>query len=769
MPKNILGKLFKQSINVKGMDSTPFRNFFRHFNDRIKEVLEGNKSLVLIFIDIKDFHSIEILHGSRVAGKVLKRMTEILNNKAPEMIPNREQILLVDKLLGDEFIVVYSFEGELSYEDLQNISLSWRMAFKESLNKSIYGETGSIVDIHVGCTAIYPEGNETIESKIYSALREAQQNARGKMDPKNARLLDEFKKIIENNQFTIHYQPIVSLSTGIVLGWEALTRGPRDTHFRSPQVIFNYAAEVDLLYPVERSCRHLALKNFGTAGQEQKIFININPLTINDSNFVKGETINFIKQAGLSHRNIVFEITEQADLRNLPHFKRTLEHYRNQGYLVAIDDAGAGFSSLQAIAQIRPDFIKMDMSLVRNVEIDPVKRALLETFVTFAEKIGSFIIAEGIETENELRALINMGVHYGQGYYLGRPVYPKVMPRPELCLDIARMASKNKQLAWRHSIPVGDIVENCLTVKPNTPVLRVKKLLESNPSISGVAVLDGSKPGGLVMKQSLYGQLSTQYGVALYSNRPAKIIMDSTPLIVDWATPVETVSQVAMSREKGQIYDHIIVTRNGDYAGVVTVQNLISSLTRIQLEFAKGANPLTGLPGNNAIEAEINNRLNGSKTFMLVYVDLDNFKSYNDKYGFENGDRLLLLTSKIVGSVLRKCGNPDDFVGHLGGDDFVFITSSRCVDTVCNKIIKYFDRLVPSRYTQEDRRKKGLMGKDRDGNDKWYPFVSISIAVVECSPGIDDINSVSRNSAELKAYAKSIPGSVYTRDRRKKR
>lgn len=767
MSRNLFDKFFKHPIAVNnGMDSTPFKNYLRQFNDRIKDFLDMNKSLILVFIDIKEFHKVEELHGPRVAGRVLKRMNELLNNKASEMIPNDEEILVVDKLLGDEFIVLYSSNGLLSYEELQNISVSWRIAFRESLNKSIYGETGSTVDIHVGSSAMYPQGEETIESKLYIALREAQKNARGRMDPKNARLLDEFKKIIDNDEFSIHYQPIVSLATGLVLGWEALTRGPGNSHFMSPNVIFNYAAEVDLLYPVERLCRHKAIKNLGRIKQEQKIFININPLTICDSNFVKGETLNFIKQAGLNQRNIVFEITEQADLRNLPHFKRTLEHYRSQGYMVAIDDAGAGFSSLQAIAQVRPDFIKMDISLVRGIESDPVKKALLETFVTFAEKIGSFIIAEGIETENELKTLINMGVHYGQGYYLGRPVFPRDMPKAELCANIARQSSRSKQLAWRHSMPVGDILEECLSAPPEMTTIKIKKLLEENTNFGGVVIVEDSRPIGLLMKQSLYGQLSSQYGVALYSNRPLRIIMDNMPLVVDASTPVETVSQVAMSREKPKIYDHVIITRNGTYAGVVSVQNLINSLTRIQLEFAKGANPLTGLPGNNAIEVEINNRISTKKGFVLMYIDLDNFKSFNDKYGFDYGDRLLLLTSKILNGTTRKYGNAEDFIGHLGGDDFMIITSPDKVDKICNLIIRYFDRLVPGYYSEEDCGNKGYMGKNRDGQDRWFPFVTISMAVVECSSSSTNIHAISKKAAEIKKYAKSIPGSVYVRDRR---
>jgi EAL domain-containing protein (putative c-di-GMP-specific phosphodiesterase class I)/GGDEF domain-containing protein/CBS domain-containing protein len=762
----IMDKFAKASHTLHGQEVSPFRSYLRQFTGKAEELLSGGRALVLVYIDIKDFRLIDQKVGSGAADRLLRHTADLLESKAPDLIPQGEEILAVDRLLGDEFVVFYTYTGSPSREELNNISISWHVAFKEYLNRAIYGEAGMAIDIHIGCAAILPGETGTIDVKLYSAVREAQKNARGRRDPKNARMLDEFNLLLEEKKFEIQYQPIVSLYTGTVLGWEALTRGPRDSHFRSPQVIFNFAAEVNLLYPLERLCRNLAVRNFGEIERDQKIFLNINPLTISDPNFVKGETINLINESGLNQRNIVFEITEQADLRAMPNFKRTLEHYRSQGYMVAIDDTGAGFSSLQAIAQVRPDYIKIDMSLVRGVDTDPVKKALIETLVAFAEKIGSFIIAEGIETEDELHALIKMGAHFGQGYYLGRPAFPKKVPGAELSMAIARLSSRRKQLAWRHSMPVSDIVEECLAVTPETPVWTVRERLEKS-GFNGVVVVKGGRPVGLVMKQYLYGHLSTQYGVALYSKRPVTSIMDSLPMIIESGTPVETASQAAMSREKAKIYDNIIVTRNGQYAGMITVQNLINSLTRIQLEFARGANPLTGLPGNNAIEEEINTRLLGEKPFVLVYVDLDNFKSYNDKYGFDSGDHLLLFTSKILSGVCRKFGGPEDFVGHLGGDDFVIITSQDLVDKLCTKTIKYFDRLVPGYYPVPDRARKGISGVGRDGRERWFPFISISMALVEVNAfPAHTLNSISQEATSLKKYAKSLDGSVFVRDRR---
>ncbi|MFZ3172353.1 MAG: EAL domain-containing protein [Carboxydocellales bacterium] len=240
----------------------------------------------------------------------------------------------------------------------------------------------------------------------------------------NRKLLHHFRQIISEDRLRIEFQPIVSLDNAGILGWEALTRGPVDSYFASPLALFSFAEEAGMLYPLERTCRHMALRDMPNLECQQKLFINIDPQTINDPHFIKGETKAILESLGLTPANIVFELTERRSIQDFPTFRKSLKHYRDQGYLIAIDDAGAGYSSLQSIVELHPDYIKMDMSLVRNVDTENVKRALLETFVTFARKVNCEIIAEGIETPQELETLINLGINNGQGYYLARPAHP---------------------------------------------------------------------------------------------------------------------------------------------------------------------------------------------------------------------------------------------------------------------------------------------------------------------------------------------------------
>ncbi len=182
----------------------------------------------------------------------------------------------------------------------------------------------------------------------------------------------------------------------------------------------------------------------------------------------------------------------------------------------------------------------------------------------------------------------------------------------------------------------------------------------------------------------------------------------------------------------------------------------------------KSFNPLTELPGNLLIEEEIRQRVNDiKKKFAVLYIDLDNFKAYNDVYGFLKGDEVIKFVAHILKKNIKELGNPDDFIGHIGGDDFIAITTPSKVDIICKSIINQFDSTISLFYSTEDRRRGFIVTRDRSNQEIKYPFMTISIAIV--SNEKRHINShwqVAEIAAEMKKYAKSLQGSVYVKDRR---
>ncbi|MCX5709669.1 MAG: response regulator [Candidatus Omnitrophica bacterium] len=180
------------------------------------------------------------------------------------------------------------------------------------------------------------------------------------------------------------------------------------------------------------------------------------------------------------------------------------------------------------------------------------------------------------------------------------------------------------------------------------------------------------------------------------------------------------------------------------------------------------ANPLTRLPGNVSIINELQRRLENKEKFAVCYLDLDKFKAYNDKYGFEHGDEVIRETARILIRATHQLGNPDDFIGHIGGDDYCIVTTPTKVDALCLKIIKDFEAAVPEFYNEKDRKAGYIIGKDRKGVEQKIPLLSISIGVVTTDTRkIDHVAQISEIGAELKEAAKHLERSNYVIDKRK--
>lgn len=180
------------------------------------------------------------------------------------------------------------------------------------------------------------------------------------------------------------------------------------------------------------------------------------------------------------------------------------------------------------------------------------------------------------------------------------------------------------------------------------------------------------------------------------------------------------------------------------------------------------ANPLTRLPGNISILNELNLRLSSQLPFAVCYVDLDKFKAYNDTYGFEHGDNVIKETARILLRTVKEFGNPDDFVGHIGGDDFVVVTTIPTMDILCPKIIEDFDKTTKDFYSENDWKNGYIIAHDRQGVERKFPLLSISIGVVTNEfRKIDHVAQIGEIGAELKAYAKSLKKSNYVVDKRK--
>ena len=444
-------------------------------------------------------------------------------------------------------------------------------------------------------------------------------------------LQDELLRIIRDKKVQPVFQPIVSLADGEIMGYEALARGPKESPLHMPSQLFAVAARHRMLLALEHVCREVSIQQAKMLAPGQQLFLNITPEVINDPEFRNGRTKQVVLHHGLIPEQVTFEITERTAISDFGNFTRALHHYRRQGYCIAVDDAGAGYSSLQAIAELYPDFIKLDMSIVRDIHNNPFKIAILEALVNLAAAMNSKIIAEGVETVDELLTVMKLGVGYAQGYLFARPASPPNPIAPEALEAIRRFRKKEagrkaRDVGTSLGRVIGDIIEHVPTVSPETSTEQVEARFAAS-SVRGVVVLQGAKPVGLLMKNRLYFHLGSYYGVSLYHKRPVELVMDASPMVVNADLPLEAVSKIAMSRDESTLYDLIIVVQDGQYVGVVSIMSLLNNITQLQVICAHNSNPLTGLPGNLVIEEHLRRLLAKDTAFAVLYIDLNNFKA----------------------------------------------------------------------------------------------------------------------------------------------
>lgn len=234
----------------------------------------------------------------------------------------------------------------------------------------------------------------------------------------------------ENRVFT-DFQPIVECRrTDQVFAYECLLRGRQaDGKVVSPKLMFDAARSSSLLFYLDRTARQTAIHSVSQHGLRSRVFINFNPSSIYDPAYCLLTTFKAIKAAGIAPQNIVFEVVESDEIKDPDQLVKILAVYRENGFGVALDDLGSGYSSLNMLTRLKPDFIKLDIHLVRDVDRDPYKAVIARRLLEMAQDLGIKTVAEGIETESEWQWVKQHGVDYVQGYLFAKPGSPPPTPR----------------------------------------------------------------------------------------------------------------------------------------------------------------------------------------------------------------------------------------------------------------------------------------------------------------------------------------------------
>ncbi len=635
-----------------------------------------------------------------------------------------------------------------------------RLSIRDNLHLSYFDELKEFVHVSAGVGFMPDVRQRSLENMFFSALWEAESALNNPMEYAGLPVFEEYERILEEEDISTLYQPVVSFESGNVIGWEAFSVGPKGSFFHTIASLLRFAEETGTLADLESLCRKKAFEGAGKLKTGQKLFINMHPAAFMER-FTPGETLVLLEKAGIRPSDVVLEISEPLTSKEPARLLSHLEKFSSRGFNLCLDELGNQLSNLGFMTRLKADYMKVDISLIGGIDSNPYNRQTVETLVAMANRMDSRLIAVGVETETEYHFLSSMAIYAGQGHYLAAP--SSVLSEEVFVPQVKASTEAIPELA-KSAMPIRDLVRPTIQVTEDTTVQQVKELLADKPPVSNVVIVKDRKPLGLIMKYTLDYHLSSQFGISLYLQRPASRIMDGNVLTVEAGQPVEEVAQLAMQRENEKIYDDLLVTDKGALLGVVSVQRLLDSLAKFQVEMAKGANPLSGLPGNVAIETEIERRSKGRMPTSLVYIDLDNFKVYNDVYGFDNGDKVILLTARALNEANKRKGGLGDMVGHVGGDDFVLIVDPQRAQALAEETISLFAKEAPALYNEEDRTRGYIVGAGRDGKKGKFSLVSLSIAIIDCV--FDDgftMGNLSLTAAVTKKKAKAIDGNSIAR------
>ena len=571
---------------------------------------------------------------------------------------------------------------------------------------------------------------------------------------------EEFYKLIKNANVKSVFQPIISLADGTVIGYEALSRGPQNSYLQNPETLLKMAKKYGKLWDLEELFRTKALESIYNSKLNVKIFLNINPAIIDSLKFKNSFTKEYLKKYHLDCKNIIFEITERDMIKEMDSFKETIEYCKSQNYQIAIDDAGSGHSGLNRICEIKPDYIKLDMDLIRGIDKHFVKQAIVKSMYEFSKLTDCNLIAEGIETEDELKTLIDIGIQYGQGYFIQKPKESIIPIRDEIIETIKRLnIRENDQYGYNiANVYINSISKKIESFESELLVSEIDSRFKKDQGLLGICIVDDGDVKGVVTRNSFYSKLGWQYGYSLYSGKAISNIMNTSFLSVDYKMPIDMVIKLAMARTKDTLYDFVTVIKDSKYYGIVTIKDLIEKTIEIEVDNARHSNPLTGLPGNVIIEQNLEKCISSKVQYCVLYFDIDNFKPYNDVYGFENGDKIIKFLAKAINSNIS-C---DDFIGHIGGDDFIALVCSWDAEKLCEKIIKDFHSLALECYEEKDLKNGYITAQNRHGIVEKFPLVSVSIAgVTNKRREFASIYALAKESSKLKKKCKQNGGSCY--------
>jgi len=559
------------------------------------------------------------------------------------------------------------------------------------------------------------------------------------------------------------FQPIVNVHSGDAYGFEALLRRHERVGAASIAELFEWIAKAGVVLAAELVLREKAVAAFVSfAGPSSaRLFFNLNHRIVREAAYHPDLTLAIFDRHGLAPERVCFEISEMEPLDERP-FITLIDRWTRRPTL-ALDDFGRGFSGLKRLIDAKPSIVKVDRFFIAGVERDDRRRSFLGQLVALAQSTGAEVVAEGVETESELRICREAGCDYIQGYYVARPTTELGALRKTYAIveetnrrhhvrRHADTAGRHPQLDRPRALEIGE------------PMSALLEAFRSDRTRTYFPVVDAAgAPLGIVHEEGLKSLIYSPFGRTLLTNSARTYRIEqflSRAPVFDAETPVERIlSALALHPEERTV----MISQDGYYAGLIDARSMLRTMHDRMLATARDQNPLTKLPGNMSVANHLLGALESAvRPQVFVLFDFDNFKPFNDHFGFHVGDRAIAM---FVALLRARLGHADVFLGHIGGDDFFLGAggpSSLDVLSAIPEIVAQFASDAESFYDARTRAAKGVRGTDRDGSVRTFPLLSVSCgcAVLTETSGSLTIDELSALIAALKGRAKRTPSKI---------
>ncbi len=532
------------------------------------------------------------------------------------------------------------------------------------------------------------------------------------------------------------FQPLARLDNLDIVAHEGLTRPA----FALPGVtvldVLRLAEEQGRLAEFELHAVRRICETFADSHCKGRLLINFSVHTLLKGGLRAEKVIAALSTSTLDLGRITIEITERDTADNPKELLKPLGYLRARGVRIALDDFGSGHSNFQMWNEIHPEVVKIDRYLINGLARSAERLAIVRSLCRVAETLGTDLVGEGVEDVADLRMLHELGIAYAQGFLLGKP-----LPLPvTLVAEEAREGLRDRTLSvpprprgpsGHRRICAGHLVskEPAFTVEnTNDDILA---LFATRPNLHAVAVVRDQRPIGLINRRLFTERLAQPFTRELFGRKSCMTFMQNDPLLCDEKQTLEGMADILRGEDQSYLADGIIVTREGRYLGLATGESLVRRVTEHRIEAARHANPLTFLPGNIPVTEHLTRLLRNKRHFVAAYVDLTDFKPFNDQYGYFRGDEMIRL---LAGILTANTDPAQDFVGHIGGDDFLLLLQSSQWQSLCLRIIETFNERARVLFDDDDLARGGIEGDDRRGVRQFFPLTTVTIGAVCITP-----------------------------------